>query len=57
VLSDQGFLRVHKSYLVNVQYVERFIGKNGTLLMKGGKEVEVSRRRKEEVLNAIFKKN
>ncbi len=56
LLLDHGFLRVHKSNLVNIHYVERFISKNGTLLMKDGIEVEVSRRRKEEVLNAIFKK-
>ena len=56
LLSDQGFLRVHKSYLVNLKYVERYLSKNGTLLLTDGIEVEVSRRRKDEVLNILFHK-
>jgi|688.fasta_scaffold64598_2 two-component system LytT family response regulator len=56
LLSDQGFLRVHKSYLVNLKYVERYLSKNGTLLLTDGIEVEVSRRRKDEVLNSLFNK-
>jgi len=56
LLSEQGFLRVHKSFLVNMKYVERYLSKNGTLLLTDGNEVEVSRRRKDEVLNSLFNK-
>jgi two-component system, LytTR family, response regulator len=54
LLSDHGFVRVHKSFLVNLKYVERYLSKNGTLLLTNGNEVEVSRRRKDEVLNSLF---
>lgn len=54
LLSDHGFLRVHKSFLVNLKYVERYLNKNGTLLLTDGSEVEVSRRKKDEVLNRLF---
>jgi two-component system, LytTR family, response regulator len=54
LLSDHGFMRVHKSFLVNFKYVERYLSKNGTLLLTNGNEVEVSRRRKDEVLNSLF---
>jgi len=54
LLSDHGFMRVHKSFLVNIKYVERYLSKNGTLLLTNGNEVEVSRRRKDEVLNSLF---
>lgn len=54
LLSDHGFLRVHKSFLVNLKYVERYLNKNSTLLLTDGSEVEVSRRKKDEVLNRLF---
>ncbi len=54
LLKEQGFIRIHKSYLVNLNFVERYLSKSFTLLLKDGIELEVSRRRKEEVMNALF---
>lgn len=52
LLSTRDFIRVHHSFLVNVKYVTRYLkGRGGVLLMTNGHEVEVSVRRKQEVLN------
>ncbi len=55
MLCDQGFFRAHKSHLANLTHVSRYIkGEGGTLIMTGGKEIEVSRRNKEALMK-IFK--
>jgi two-component system LytT family response regulator len=39
-----GFLRVHKSHLINLHHVRRYIkGDGGTAVMSDGSEVSVSR--------------
>lgn len=50
--SSQSFLRVHRMHLVNHNYVVRY-EREGVLHMKDGSAVEVSRRRKEEVLEYL----
>jgi len=52
ILADHGFMRVHKSYLVNMHYVVR-LDKEGLLWLKDGSYVAVSRRRKKEVLDIL----
>jgi len=52
MLSVYGFIRTHKSHLVNMQYVS-FLHHEGFLVMKDGSRVELSRRRKEEVLQGL----
>ncbi len=55
MLADQNFFRTHKSSLVNLSHVSRYIkGEGGTLVMANGREVEVSRRNKEALMK-IFK--
>lgn len=50
-LSDYGFIRIHKSHLVNSQYIKRYIkGKNGTIVMTDGSELELSQQRREQFL-------
>lgn len=45
------FFRPYKSYLVNLQFVDRYIkGEGGKLIMKDGEEIEVSRQKKAELL-------
>ena len=52
LLSEFDFLRVHKSHLINLQYVKRYIkGKGGQLIMSDDSEVEVSQGKKKELLS------
>lgn len=52
LLKEFDFVRVHKSHLVNIQYITRYIkGKGGQLIMSDNSEVEVSQNRKKELLN------
>ena len=51
ILSDFDFLRVHKSHMVNLQYVKSYKkGKGGMLTMTDGSEVDVSATRKGDLL-------
>ena len=52
LLSPHGFLRTHRTHLVNRKYVQSF-QPEGYLLMKDNSKVEISRRRKEEVLETL----
>jgi two-component system, LytTR family, response regulator len=47
-----NFLRVHRSHLVNLDYVLKFKNE-GSLVLKDGSEVQVSRRKKEEVVSML----
>ena len=54
-LSDFGFARVHKSYLINVNEVVGYRkGKGGSVILSSGKEVMVSASQKSNLL-AHFK--
>lgn len=46
-LQLNGFLRVHKSFLLNPQFIKHFNqnGKKGTIQLTNGKILEVSRRK------------
>jgi two-component system, LytTR family, response regulator len=48
MLEDNFFCRVHKSNIINLTHVVEYKkGEGGTVLLTNGKEVEVSRRKKE----------
>lgn len=50
-LSENGFARVHKSYLVNVNEIKEYKkGKGGSVVLSSGKEIMVSPTRKKELL-------
>ncbi len=50
-LSKNGFARVHKSYLVNVNAITEYRkGKGGSVVLFNGKEIMVSPARKKELL-------
>ena len=51
-LSDSGFVRVQKSYLVNVGAITQYRkGKGGSVVLNNGKEIMVSPARKKELLS------
>lgn len=50
-LEGYSFFRPHKSFIINLQYISRYIrGEGGTIIMIDGSEVEVSRSKKKEFL-------
>jgi two-component system, LytTR family, response regulator len=54
LLNDTGFVRVHKSYLVNLLHVKQYLrGEGGSVVLSNGKELEVSRRKKEIFLSRM----
>lgn len=56
LLAPCGFYRVHQSHLVNLSHVEQLIREdNGVLVMSDGSRVEVSRRRKEGVVEILMR--
>lgn len=51
LLLDASFLRIHKSYLINLIHVKEYLrGEGGNVIMTDGTEIEVSRRKKEQFL-------
>ena len=53
-LEQSGFIRVHKSYIVNMDCVQTYVrGKGGYLVLTDGSSVAVSARKKEIVLAAL----
>ncbi len=54
VLKDTSFLRIHKSFLINLNHVKEYHrGEGGTVIMSNNGEIEVSRRKKEQFLLKI----
>lgn len=52
LLKDSCFVRIHKSYLINMQHLKEYLkGEGGSAVMSNGKELEVSRRKKEYFVN------
>jgi len=52
VLNDSGFIRVHRSHLINVQYVKSYKkGKGGVVIMSDGSHVDVSASKKQNLLD------
>lgn len=53
MLEEFGFIRTHKSHLVNPRFINRISNDNEFVLLKDGTRVEVSRRKKDEVLHQL----
>lgn len=56
LLTICGFLRVHHSYLINLNYIKKYIrGEGGEVIMKNGHTIPVSRSKKAIFLERIAK--
>ncbi len=55
-LCDYHFFRVHNSYIVNIDYMQKYVkADGGYLLMSNGKQVKVSRSKKEKLVSLFDK--
>ncbi|MBU1579608.1 MAG: LytTR family DNA-binding domain-containing protein, partial [Bacteroidetes bacterium] len=53
-LSENRFIRIHQSYLINIRYVDRYLkGKSAYVVMSNGQEINVSRRKEELFLKKM----
>ncbi len=54
MLSPFNFFRIHKSHLINLNYLQKYNkGEGGYVIMEDGSELEVSRRRKDDFIRAL----
>jgi two-component system LytT family response regulator len=55
LFSQQGFFRTHKSHLINLKHVAKYHkGSGGSIVMADGSSVDVSKRKKEELLDILL---
>ena len=51
LLPQKLFCRIHKSYLININYIKKYVkGRGGNVIMEDGTSIEVSARKKDEFL-------
>ena len=56
VLGEHGFIRIHKSHIVNIYHVEKYVkGRGGELQMTDGILLPVSRERKDLLMEAFLR--
>jgi two-component system LytT family response regulator len=54
MLGEHAFVRVHNSHIVNVNAITRYVkGEGGYLIMSDGSSVDVSRSRKELLMQKL----
>jgi len=54
LLSGSGMIRVHQSHLININFIDRFVKKDGGyLILKDGSKIPVSPNMKKQVLQAM----
>lgn len=54
LLKDTTFLRVHKSFLINLRHITEYRrGEGGVVIMSNGMEIEVSRRKKDIFMSKV----
>lgn len=56
LLQENGFIRIHHSYLINKLHVQKYIkGEGGQIVMSDGNTLDVSRRKKDDVIEKLKK--
>jgi two-component system LytT family response regulator len=56
ILNEMRFYRVHQSHLVNLEFVDSYVNRDGGyVIMEDGSQVEISRRKKEKFLEILLK--
>jgi two-component system, LytTR family, response regulator len=54
LLADCNFVRIHKSFLANLEHIKEYIrGEGGSVILSNGLEVEVSRRKKDILMTRM----
>jgi two-component system, LytTR family, response regulator len=54
LLSDSGFFRIHKSYLINMKRIRRFErAEGGSVVLEGDIKIPVASRKREELLDIL----
>jgi two-component system LytT family response regulator len=54
LLNDSGFIRIHHSHMINISHLKRYIkGTGGQVEMSDGKILDVSRRKKDDLLTRL----
>lgn len=53
-LTEHGFVRTHRSHLVNMHYISKIVmEKQGVLVLKNKEQIAVAKRKKQELKNSI----
>jgi two-component system LytT family response regulator len=54
LLSAYNFFRIHKSYLINLNHLKKYLrGEGGQVIMANGSTLDVARRKKEDLLKLV----
>ena len=54
LLEDCNFVRIHKSFMVNLEHVREYIrGEGGSITLSNGEDIEVSRRKKDFLMTRM----
>ena len=55
MLMQKNFVRVHRSHLVNINFIKEYHkGRGGFIVLKDGTQLEVSRRRKQDLMDKMI---
>lgn len=55
-LQDSSFIRVHKTHLINIEYIKTYVRSDGGyLILRNGDKVPVSRRKKDAIAEVLKK--
>ena len=56
MFDEYGFIRIHKSYLVNLQFIKRYEkGEGGKIILNDNSSIPVASRKKEQLLELLAK--